>query len=128
MSYEFHLARRGGGRISEAEWRAALEATPGVRISGGAPMVGTNPATGEEIRVKSNPLDGEFQFPRGREWGGMAGQWVPIFRFRERTGRVSFEAAFDPEDPRDPVRKAVSELAKRLGAEMVGDEGETYPI
>lgn len=41
-------------------------------------------------------------------------------------GVISVAAAFDFDAPDDPVRKTVKALADRLGAVVVGDEGETY--
>ncbi len=57
----------------------------------------------------------------------MRGRWLTIFFFSPRRG-ISIKAAFDVEDPNDPVRSTVKALADRHGAIVVGDDGETYAL
>lgn len=126
MAYELHLVKRGGRSVSEREWIAAVEAVPDVRRAAGKPQVVENPTTGQKISMSRPTLDAEILFPDGPEWGPIAGQWVPVFRWSPRRGRISVNARFDPDDAQDPVRRAMAQLAKQLDAEIVGDDGEKY--
>lgn len=122
MSYQLHI-RLDNEPISESAWQRAVEAVDGVRMASAGPMTIRHPVTGDEISVSGTPTSAELFFPAGYE--GPHGQWVPVFHYSPR-GSITVNAAFDFEDPDDPVRKAMKALAGELGAVIVGDEGETY--
>jgi hypothetical protein len=122
MAYELHI-ERPGREITLEEWRGAVARTSGVRLAEGD-AVGVNPTTNEEIRIRGSGGDVEVLFSRGGLLGfGAQEEWVRVFRFVR--GRASFKPG-DTTSPADPVRKSAAQLAKALGALIVGDEGEEY--
>jgi hypothetical protein len=122
LAYELHI-ERPGREISLEEWRGAVARTPGVRLAEGD-VVGVNPSTTEEIRVRGSVGDVEVLFNRGGLLGfGAREEWVRVFRFVR--GRASFKPG-DTTSQSDPVRKSAVQLARALGAIIVGDEGEEY--
>ncbi len=123
MGYQVHIEREGDS-ISEAEWRQAVEAVEGVRMASGGRRVARNPMTGQGISMPGPVGDAELYFPEDCAYDGLQGRWLPIFQYSSQG--VSINAAFDWEDPDDPVRSAIQALAERLGASVVGDDGETY--
>jgi hypothetical protein len=122
MAYELHI-QRAGREIGLEEWRAAVASIAGLRLAEGD-VVGVNPSTNEEIRVRSGTGDVEVLFARGGLFGfGTREEWARVFYFRR--GRASFKPG-DIDSPADPVRKSAAALARALGAHIVGDEGESY--
>lgn len=128
MSYELHITRTGGRMGAERrlipfdEWRAAVEATPGVRLFTGDSHRTTNPKTGQLIAIRANPGDAEVLFPS-------PGPPSWRFVFRWSYGRVGFRLRADrPGTPDDPVWMAAVALATRLGAAIEGDEGEVHDL
>jgi hypothetical protein len=121
MGYELHIERRApdGSRLAIAvsEWRAAVERTNGARIAEGDHQT-TNPRTGEVIVLRNTGGDAEVYFPADAAWRR-------VFRW-SRSGRVSFKATPDFEESASDLRRVAIDLAGRLGALLVGDEGEIY--
>ena len=121
MGYELHL-RRDDGPIPESQWRHAVEAVDGVRITRTTARTATNPSTGQRISIGVNPLSAEFYFPDNYEEPDLRGRWLPIFNYFQ--GRISIRAVFDTDNPNDPVRKTLISLAQLTGAKIVSDDGE----
>lgn len=107
MAYEIHLEREEP--FSESEWRDAVAGEPGLELRGASFAEVTNPVTGEVIRIPTSPLDA-----LGAEFG--------LFF---HSGRVSFLARSGFE-PGTELWALAFRLADRLGARVVGDDGEIY--
>ena len=131
MGYELHIKRvseaghEGGARISREEWEEAVASESNLRIDSTATVV-RNPRTGETISVSAGEADVAVLIPaRGiLKLLGIDGRWVRVFRFSR--GRATFRGSAALESPGHPVRKAAASLASRLGAAIVGDDGERY--
>jgi len=122
MAYELHI-ERPGREILLDEWRTVVNSVPRLRLAEGD-VVGVNPSTNEEVRVRGAAGDVEMRFVSGGLFGlGGREEWVRVFRFSH--GRVSFKPG-SVDSPADPIRKAAAQLAKTLGAQVVGDDGELY--
>jgi hypothetical protein len=121
MAYEIHITRLGpdghSAPITFSDWRAAVEQTPNIRLAGADHQIG-NPQTGEVIRIAHAGGDAEVLLSED-------GQWRRVFRW-SRTGRISFRAPRDFDRPDCDIRHIAADLARVLGARLVGDEGETY--
>jgi hypothetical protein len=119
MAYEIHITRRApDGKtlpITLSDWHAAVQQTAGVRMASGDYET-TNSETGEIIKLRNAGGDAEAFF-------SLDASWRRVFRWSP-SGRVSFNA------PRDfdmlGIRRVAIELARTLGASLVGDEGEIY--
>lgn len=114
MAYELHIERPPQG-IPIHEWLVAVQATPGLRLTD-AQAQAVNPTTGARIVVPS--AVGSVQVLTD------SGEWSWAFRFSD--DRATFKATESIESPSDPTHVAASLLAKKLGAQIVGDEGESY--
>jgi len=101
--------------ISEQEWIAAVESTPGARIAMKNPSW-TNPKTGEVLSVINSENNVEV--------ADQSGNWRMGIRFMQ--GRISFSGR--AWEPADPIAIVACQLAARLGARIIGDEGESYPL
>ena len=121
MGYNLHITRASDWIESESapiaidEWKRAVASVPGIRLDDSA-LVVTNPKTGEKISLAVR--DGDVAV-------FLDGEWFKVFHYRE--GRITFKPGpvnFD--DPKDPVAAAAIGLARILGANIVGDEGEIY--
>lgn len=113
MAYSLYIERKSP--ISPEEWLNAVAENDGLKIDE-SDSVAINPLTGDEIRVPGLPATAAL-------WFSDTGEWKKIFQFRR--GKVSFSAA-DWDDPRSPLQKTAFELARKLNARIVGDEGEIY--
>jgi hypothetical protein len=113
VAYELHIQR--SQPITAEEWMKVIETTDDLKIDG-SDWVAINPATKTEIRIPRSPETVALWFPDLEEW-------IKIFHFRR--GLVSFKAT-DWNNPKSPVREKAFELAQKLNAEIVGDEGEAY--
>ena len=85
----------------------------------------------EDCRLHEDSANSDFPyaevfFPGYRQWlvFKYPAEWLPVFCYG--CGTVSFKAAFDIEDPDDPVRRAAAKLANLLGCRIKGDGGELY--
>ncbi len=113
MVYELHIERNP--QITADEWLNVVETTDDVKIDA-SDDVAITPLTGKEIRIPGSPETAAVWFSDSEEW-------FKIFRFRR--GRILFNAkAWD--NPNLPVREKAFELARKLNAEIIGDEGEKY--
>ena len=116
MAYEIHITGKEEV-ISIEEWKDAISAVEGVRLSKGETSI-TNPKTGEVLTIGGgSPLDVEILDVESNDW---------VKCLYWRAGRASINARFDLEDTNDPFRRALGALASHLSAEIVGDEGEKY--
>lgn len=123
MAYELHI-ERAEQAIPLADWQSAVRGLKGVRLTTEG-AVAVNPATGEEIRIGSEGADAQVLFESGGFLGlGRKKEWITVFRFSD--GRASFKGTLSVESTKDPVHRAAAHLALKLGASIVGDEGETY--
>jgi hypothetical protein len=116
MAYDLHIERADETPIALSDWRAAVEATEGVRLFAAAAHTITNPKTGEVISIGAREGDTEVLFPDC--------EWVSVFRWRGES--AVFAARFDPTETSHPAWRAAVALATSLGAVIRGDEGEVY--
>jgi hypothetical protein len=116
MGYDLHI-ERVNKPIALSEWRAAVEATEGVRLFAAPAHTITNPKTREVISIGAREGDAEVFFPD-------SGEWHPVFYWRGDS--AVFPARFDPTETSHPTWVAAVALATRLGAAIRGDEGEVY--
>lgn len=100
-----------------SEWRAAVDATEGVRLLTVTAHTITTRTPGEVISLGARDGDAEVFFPE-------SGEWHAVFRWRGKS--AVFAARFDPTDTSHPVWRAAVALAARLGAAIRGDEGEVH--
>jgi hypothetical protein len=127
MAYALHIERPADDPDAQPipipleEWRAAIAATPGVRLFAAAEHTWTNPASGQVISIPAHDGDAEVFFPAD-------GQWRSVFRWSSDGGSASFAARFDPGDLAHPVWAAAVALASRLGATNQGGDGEIYDL
>lgn len=125
MAYELHIERLPLNDEGEPtpipleDWKAALSAMEGVRLGPAGANTITNPKTGEVISIPRRDGDAEVYFSDERAWR-------PIFRWFE--GAAHFNAKFEPGDASHPVWSAAVALATHLGAEIRGDDGESYNL
>ena len=121
VAYDLHIEKNNSQPISEAEWNAAVLSTPYVRKSTGT-VATVNQNTGERIEIQLPHSNAEVCIQTGT---GPESEWQPVFSYS--IGRVTFAAT--PallQDPLDPVRQAAIALCTKIGARIVGDEGEVY--
>jgi hypothetical protein len=102
-----------------AEWRAAVSAADGVRLSLAQAHTVTNPKTGEVISIAKRDGDAEVLFPDDKKWYSV---------FRWCNGSAAFAARFQPGDKSNPVWVTAVLPAKHLTATIRGDNGETYDL
>jgi hypothetical protein len=114
MAYELHIERKSH-ELTIAEWKTAVIQLDGVRLANNDSSA-VNPSTGEVISIANHA--GAVEILLESE------QWVTCFHFVR--GQASFRATVNIESASDPVHIAATKLAAALGAEIVGDEGETY--
>ena len=124
MAYDLHIERIPKNKRAKAipiplgEWKAAVAATPGVRLCAPGLRRMTFPG-GAALNVPIQDGDLEVFFP-GEE------NWQSVFNWSK--GAASFKVQFDPGDASHPVWAAAVDLASRLGAAIRGDDGETYNL
>jgi hypothetical protein len=118
MPYGIHIRRVAPSGetspISIEEWRAAVEKTEGVRLAKG-PLTAVNPVTGEPVSIGNSGGDAEVFLPDANEW-------FRVFRWSPRGVHFAARSSFADM----PFCGIVLELAHRLGASVIGDEGEKY--
>ena len=104
--------------IAYHEWVEAVEEAPGVRLRQGG-FSRRDPRSGASLKMDSRSGDAEVYDPQREQWDSML-LWTA-------SGRACLHPSpsFNEED--DPLRQVVRELAKRLQAKVVGDQGEEYP-
>jgi|GEM_PF-1074229 len=124
MGYNLHIERPDEVGITDSEWESAIESIPTLRLAT-SDVVGQNPNDGLTITIKKNDLDVElFYESKGFLGFGKKKEWIYTFTFDE--GTATFTPPIDIENKEDPVMVAARQLATKLKAKMVGDEGEEY--
>jgi hypothetical protein len=121
MAYEIHIIRLGADGhsvpIKLSEWCAVVKRTPNVRLAGGDHEV-ANAKTGEVVRIANTGGDAEVLLSGGD-------QWRRVLRWSQG-GRISFGVPADFSRPDCEIKRVAAQLARALGARLVGDEGEMY--
>ena len=113
MAYSLQIERSEPITIDEV--LAVVETAGDLRIEE-SDIVSINPATEAEIRILGAKTDIALWFSEVEEW-------IKVFYFRRN--RIVFKAN-DWDSPKSPVRDKAYELARKLNAEIVGDNGEKY--
>ena len=101
--------------IGEEEWVAAVESIPGIRIAHRNPSF-TNPRTGDVITIRNSEKSVEVLDASGNWHMG-----IHFSKGRVTLSGVAWEAG-------NPIGEAASQLAAKLDAKIIGDEGEHYPL
>ena len=114
MGYSIYIER--DSPISLSDWCAAVQQTAGVRLANGNHEV-TDRKTGKIIRHRNPGGDAEMLFPAGASWHRV---------FYWSSGRILFKASPDFLEPGSDIRRVAAELARAVGASLVGDQGEIY--
>jgi hypothetical protein len=120
MSYDFHIVRSKEKPITLAEWNALVASEPGEwRIEND--LTDTNPVTREDISQQKQ--DGSPY----TVWLGAPERSPHGVMFDLRRGRVNISGhAIAKTDATDRTFSKLLAVAKKLGAEVIGDEGEVY--
>jgi len=120
MSYDFHIVRSKENPNRIEEWNAFVESEPGEwRIE--KELSATNPITKEVItRQKKDGMP--FAIWLGNPKRSPHGVVFDLSR-----GRVNISGhAIDTPNASDRTFAKILAVAKKLGAQVVGDEGEVY--
>ena len=117
MGYDVHITRAEEWSDSEAtpitldEWLAYVASDPEMRLDGFAEA---RTPKGEVIRIEGKGLSVWTAWPgEGRDEGHA---WMD-----HRRGRIVVK------NPDSAILKKMGSIAEQLGAQVRGDEGETYP-
>lgn len=102
--------------VTETDWIAAVEATPGVRIANRNPSW-TNPRTGDVVSMLHSEKSLEVLYENG--------EWRLDIHFTKR-GQILFSPA--AWEAGNPVAIAACKLASALQARIVGEEGDRFPL
>ncbi len=122
MAYGIHIERvndKGepiGEPITLSEWKAAVESQKNVHLTS-EDFISKNPATGEVIRIQNSEGESEVFFSE-------ESKWYRVYRWNK--DRITFKGLPSFDNPNDLIRQTTQQLAKVLGARIVGDEGEFY--
>lgn len=100
--------------ITKTEWVQAVKETPGIRLATKDAELKTR--TGDVLTFKHRPEDVEVRDQNG--------EWRTAIMFSR--GRATFSGR--AWEPGHPVAIAACRLAKATHAQIVGDEGERYPL
>ena len=124
MAYALHI-QRPDALITLEEWEAAVNATEGVRLTE-EEHIAQDPATGVQISIAAAPGDAEIFFPQD-------GGWYPAILWREQrgTGTVTIRGIrglFKFGAKSYPGWQVLASLARTLGAQIQGDDGEVYDL
>ena len=108
------VERRGisSGRISIEEWRLLVASRNDLQIRS-EPYVATNPLTMQQIMLPIGEADSEVLVEE---------QWLPFLRFQRGTLVTAYNVEF--ETPSNPIRIAIAQVAKDLGAVIGSDIGD----
>ena len=123
MAYTLHIERNP--TISLEEWREAISSIEGVKIDNSDFEV-VNPKTGEVISMgTSKGGDVAILFEsKGFLGFGKNQTWEKCISFEN--GKGSFNAKGDIESSSNLLHRAAAEIAAKLAAKIIGDEGEEY--
>ncbi|MDQ8183921.1 hypothetical protein [Pelagicoccus sp. SDUM812005] len=124
MGYNLHIERPNEVEITDSEWESAIESIPTLRLAT-SDVIGQNPNDGLSITIKKKDLDVELLYEtKGFLGSGKKKEWIYTFSFDG--GTATFSPPVDVESKEDPVMIAARQLATKLEAKIVGDEGEEY--
>ena len=124
MAYALHI-ERPHSELTLDEWVAAVKRQNELKLLAEEKVEMQNPKTREAISISTGPGDVAVLFQsRGFFGFGRTKEWRTCIRFSK--GKATFFATPDIELHTDPLRVAVSKLARELNAKIVGDEGEIY--
>ena len=114
MSFGLVIERREGtgNRISLEEWKALVSSRNDLQIRS-APYVAVNPSTQQQITLPVGEGDSEVLID---------GQWLPFLRFRRGALITEYDEEF--ETPSNPIRIAIAQISKELGAVIGTDLGD----
>ena len=118
---QLHLMRLVDQRyvpIDKGEWRAAIEATQGVRLVDGGELAPNLKTGGSTSLWKQIPADAEVAVIGT----GDAPTWIPLFSWQD-SGSAIINRVFDPTDAEDPRTQALFAVAKALGASVTDESG-----
>ncbi len=122
MAYELLIWKDEG--ISLDEWEQAVNNCSLTKIDP-SDVHGVNPKTGEVITIGGDIGDAAVRFSKSGLLGvGGKVTWRKVFRFKSTYG--SFNYSESMESPQNPIRIAAVELAKLLGARILGEGDEEY--
>ena len=110
-----HLVPRPGTALRVADWMAAVDAHPLLRLA--PDWFVTNPATGAKIR--KHPVPGTAQI-----WQDESGAWVDVFFWADdRVSRISLDPFPDLEEPWPELFRG---LSASLSCDICGDAGQLF--
>ncbi|MVB16810.1 hypothetical protein D6V29_18970, partial [Vibrio cholerae] len=122
MAYSLHIEREKA--IALEEWVEVIDSIDGARIAPGNSET-LNSNTGEVIAIQGKLSDVSIRYvTKGFLGFGKRVSWEKAIFFN--SGRAQFKFVDGIEQPHHPVHIAVVQIAKKLGASIVGDEGEVY--
>jgi hypothetical protein len=98
--------------ITLDEWLRLVAGDKELRINQ-EDRVAVNPRTGERISMPGRP--GQSEFSNG-------GNWEPFLEFGD--SRLVMRYRLEIEDPANPVRRKIAQVAKSLGAIITTDAGD----
>ena len=118
VSYGIEITREPW--ITFEEWQAVIASRKELRPQEGPSRI-INPHTGAVISVSQARGDTELLFE---------GKWIHCFRWRdgdeELPSAIEFNAPRDWDSPGSSFRQLARDIARSLGARLVGQEDETY--
>ncbi|MDX9724061.1 MAG: hypothetical protein RBU37_25155 [Myxococcota bacterium] len=121
MGYEVHIERRSADGallpISSDEWSRAVAETEGVRLSEVELRVAAPRSPGDVV-LPTRAGDAEVYFSE-------TDSWHLVFVWNARGGAF-FSSHPSFLDENNPVRRAARALAQKLGAMLVGDDGNRF--
>ncbi|GHC69138.1 hypothetical protein [Roseibacillus persicicus] len=125
MGYSLKI-ERPENPITLEQWSEVVGSTEGIRLAGSASNTLTNPLTGEVISLKSKEGDAEV-------FDSETGQWHSAIMWRDRNGTASFNSrivagATDYNDLTDSIWLCLASVAKKLSAQISGEEGELFDL
>ncbi len=124
MAYALHI-ERPHSELTLDEWVAAVKRQNELKLLAEEKLEMQNPRTREVVAISTGPGDVAVLFQsKGFLGFGRTKEWHTCIQFSK--GKATFSATPDIELPTNPLRVAVSKLAKELNAKIVGDEGEIY--
>jgi hypothetical protein len=101
-----------GIEIEESEWNDFVESQDNLRLKT-EPTIAKNPNTGEILKIE--PLDGESEI-------FIENDWINFLYYGHGELRTHFSEEL--EDPSNPIRIIISQIAKHFNAIITHDAGD----
>jgi len=114
MAYEQRIARLDA-IIPLHEWLQVIDTEPRLRLATGDLRI-HNPSTDQVISFPQSGGDCELFFPP-------TDTWQRVFYWSKR-GYIFFATPAAPADLRNHILRMSQHIARRLGAQVMGEEGE----